>query len=114
MCQRCRSPFATPHPLDERGYCYACRAGLVSYDGAYAYGFYAGILEELVHLFKYQGIRTLAGFLGSLMASALPRTVAVDVLTPMPMHWRKRWQRGFNQAELLAREVSRRIGIPVS
>jgi len=111
MCQRCRSPFATPHPLDERGYCYACRSGLISYDGAFAYGFYEGVLEQLVHLFKYQGMRPLAGFLGSLMVSALPRDVPVDVIVPMPMHWLKRWQRGFNQAELLARVVSRVTGI---
>ena len=31
----------------------------------------------------------------------------------MPLHWRKRWQRGFNQAELLAREIGRRTHTPV-
>ena len=29
------------------------------------------------------------------------------MIVPMPLHWRKRWQRGFNQAELLAREIGR-------
>ena len=31
----------------------------------------------------------------------------------MPLHWRKRWQRGFNQAHLLARELSRRTHAPL-
>ena len=31
----------------------------------------------------------------------------------MPLHWRKRWQRGFNQAELLAREIGRRTHVPM-
>ena len=31
----------------------------------------------------------------------------------MPLHWRKRWQRGFNQSELLAREIGRRTHTPV-
>jgi ComF family protein len=31
----------------------------------------------------------------------------------MPLHWKKRWQWGFNQADLLAREISRRIHTPV-
>jgi len=31
----------------------------------------------------------------------------------MPLHWRKRWQRGFNQSELLAREIGRRSNVPV-
>ena len=31
----------------------------------------------------------------------------------MPLHWRKRWQRGFNQADLLAGEIGRRTHTPV-
>ncbi|MFK9781005.1 ComF family protein, partial [Escherichia coli] len=42
---------------------------------------------------------------------ALPRDRRFDAIVAMPMHWRRRWERGFNQAELLAREVSRRSGI---
>ena len=34
-------------------------------------------------------------------------------IVPMPLHWRKRWQRGFNQSELLAREIGRRTHTPV-
>ena len=45
--------------------------------------------------------------------SALPREQRFDVIVPMPLHWRKRLQRGFNQAELLGRQVSNRTGIPL-
>ena len=34
-------------------------------------------------------------------------------IVPMPLHWRRRWQRGFNQSELLAREIARRWHVPV-
>ena len=34
-------------------------------------------------------------------------------LVPVPLHWRRRWRRGFNQAEMLARGVGRRHGLPV-
>lgn len=37
----------------------------------------------------------------------------VDVLVPVPMHWTKRLRRGFNQASIIARELSRATGIPV-
>jgi ComF family protein len=64
-------------------------------------------------LFKYGRIQTLSGPLGRLLARALPREQSFDVIVPMPLHWRKRWQRGFNQSELLAREIGRRTNTPV-
>jgi ComF family protein len=48
-----------------------------------------------------------------LLALALPREESFDAIVPMPLHWRKRWQRGFNQADLLAHEISRRTHTPV-
>jgi ComF family protein len=45
---------------------------------------------------------------------ALPRDTSFDAVVPMPMHWRRRWERGFNQADLLASEVARRLALPVA
>ena len=70
-------------------------------------------MRKLIHLFKFEGVRTLQKPLGSLLAQALPRELSFDAIVPMPLHWRKRWQRGFNQSELLAREIGRRWHVPV-
>ena len=70
-------------------------------------------MRALIHLFKYGKVQTLAPPLGKLLARALPREQAFDLIAPLPLHWFKRWQRGFNQSELLAREISRRTGIPL-
>jgi ComF family protein len=47
------------------------------------------------------------------MIQALPRETAFDVVVPMPLHWFKKWQRGFNQSDLLAREVGKKWNVPV-
>jgi ComF family protein len=49
---------------------------------------------------------------GSMMIRAYPRDQRFDMLVPVPAHWRRRLWRGFDQAEVLARELSRRTGIP--
>jgi ComF family protein len=113
MCAACRAPFASPWPLDEHGLCGLCRRGAHGFDAAYSYGFYEGTLRELIHLLKYGKVPTLAGPLGRLLALAYPRDQRFDVIVPVPMHWRRRWDRGFNQAELLAQVLGRRIGVPV-
>jgi ComF family protein len=113
FCMQCRAPFRNAFPLDEKGLCALCRRGVSGFDAAYSYGFYEGVLRELIHLFKYGKVQTLAKPLGRYLALALPRDESFDAIVPMPLHWRKRWQRGFNQADLLAHEIARRTHTPV-
>ena len=89
-------------------------AGLNGFDEVYSFGAYEGALRKLIHLFKFEGVRTLQRPLGGFLAQALPREASFDAVVPMPLHWRRRWQRGFNQSELLAREIARRWNVPVS
>ena len=113
FCVSCRTPFVNAFPLDEEGRCALCRAGLRGFDAAYCFGSYEGTLRELIHLYKYAGIETLSLPLADLLASALPLEERFDAVIPVPLHWRKKWHRGFNQAELLARAIARRRGIPM-
>ncbi len=106
-------PFLTGHPLDGEGRCRLCRAGRFGFDAAFAYASYEGRLRDLIHLFKYGGVETLAGPLGRMLMLAYPRRQSFDLVVPMPMHWWRRWRRGFNQAQLLGAEVGRRAGVPV-
>src|SRR5262249_3023718 len=96
------------------GRCALCRAGVRGFDAAYCYGAYEGTLRELIHLFKYRKIKTLNRPLGDLLEAAMPRDERFDLVTPVPLHWRRRLIRGFNQSELLAREIGRRSGIPTA
>jgi len=113
FCVTCRTPLQNPYPLDESGRCRLCRSGARGFDMAYCFGAYEDTLRQLIHLFKYGRIKPLARTLAAHLASALPRDQKFDVVVPMPLHWRRRWQRGFNQSELLARLTARRCGIPM-
>lgn len=113
FCKDCKTPFLNHFPLDDEGRCSLCRLGLTGFDTVYTFGSYEETLRGLIHLFKYQKVRPLAKPLGALIARAIPREHSFDLIVPMPLHWKKRWTRGYNQSELLAKEVARRWGVPV-
>ncbi|MBI2688550.1 MAG: ComF family protein [Acidobacteria bacterium] len=113
FCLRCRTPFLSDAPLDHQGVCRRCRSGLTGYDYAYSYGYYEGPLRKMIHHFKYAGVEVLAGPLGALMVQALPLDLQVDIIVPVPLHWRRRLWRGFDQCELLARPLESRLRVPV-
>lgn len=78
-------------------------------------------LNRLIHQFKYRRHLTCGKLLGQLLADNLKHYAqdddnwrAPDLLIPAPMHWLKRWQRGFNQAEFLARPIARELHIPLA
>ena len=114
FCACCRTPFLNPAPLDEQGVCRLCRSGTREFEAVYSFGAYEGALQGMIHLFKYESVRPLARPLGRWLIQAFPREQRFDALVPMPLHWIRRLRRGFNQADLLAREVSRQTGIEVA
>lgn len=113
FCVRCRTPFLSDKPLDHHGICRRCRSGLTGYDFAYSFGYYEGSLRKMIHHFKYAGVEVLARPLGELMVRALPLDLQVDMIVPVPLHWRRRMWRGYNQSELLARPLGSRLRVPV-
>ena len=114
FCRTCLTPFVEAYPLNEEGLCQSCREGTVGFDTVYAFGSFEGALQRLIHLFKYSKVESLAKPLSGLLLRALPRDGTFDHVMAMPMHWRKHWERGFNQAELLAGPVAKRFGLKLS
>ncbi len=112
FCRSCKTPFQNRFPLDSDGVCALCREGLRGFNDAYCFGTYGGTLRGLIHLFKYRGVKPLAGHLARLLRDAAPLDRRFDAVVPIPLHWRKHWERGFNQSELLAKEIGRHRGVP--
>jgi ComF family protein len=113
FCVSCRTPIQNALPLDKQGRCRLCRSSARGFDTAYCFGTYEGPLRELIHLFKYRHMKPLTRTFAGYLASVLLRDQVFELATPMPMHWHRRWQRGFNQSELLARATARHRGMPI-
>jgi ComF family protein len=62
---------------------------------------------------KYEGGlaagRHFARMLGECLAAS-PQFADVDVIIPVPLHWARQWRRGYNQAEVIARELASALG----
>jgi ComF family protein len=74
---------------------------------------YEGTLMRAIHRLKYEGRTRIAKVMGPLLASFVARFPAVlggdMVVIPVPLHLKKLQERGFNQALLLARHVSKHL-----
>jgi len=87
-------------------------------------GDYGGALRRLVRALKFEGFdplgvplgRAAAAQVGPLVAAAIAGAgiPAPDLVVPVPLHWTRRWRRGFNQSLLLAEGVAEGLRLPLS
>ncbi|MGC8121188.1 ComF family protein [Marinobacter sp. VGCF2001] len=72
----------------------------------------------MIGRYKYNGQHKFARPLLAGLADYIDAQLAInhrpDLLVPAPMHWMRRWQRGFNQAQDIAEVVGRRLDLPVN
>ena len=115
ICSKCaadlpvlRPPFcaicATPGDFAR---CQTCAESVRRFDGVRAPYRYAGAIRQAILALKYGGIKAGAPQLGDLLAGYLdPNPLPGEIIAPVPMHRRRLRERGYNQAELLARRVA--------
>ena len=95
-------------------HCGACRAGPPPFEGAPAALAYGPAARTVALRLKYGRRTGHARLMAQLMARPL-RILAGDgdaLLVPIPLHRRRLWSRGFNQAALVADELTRLTGVP--
>ena len=92
--------------------CHRCRTLSHQIPRIRAVFYFQGAIREAIHRFKYDGVTALARPLGYLMADYwLTHPTQSDMIVPVPLHPQRRRKRGFNQAALLAKELSERAGL---
>jgi ComF family protein len=110
-CARCALPM--PGAEGRETTCLDCLTEPPAASWIDSWGRYESGLTKVLHAFKFRGHSFLSDPLSDLLLEVLNarRDVDFDAIVPVPMHRTKERKRGFNQAELLARGLSRRCGI---
>jgi ComF family protein len=97
--------------------CLLCQRIDPPFERAVAYGGYAGGLRDLIHVLKFEQVRPAAAVLGRVLAETIANLekampVGTIVVVPVPLHTSKQAQRGFNQAEMIARSALKQLSRP--
>ncbi len=101
-CYQCAIPLAAS---GGESTCGQCLRAPPPFDRVIAPLLYCEQLALLIHRWKYRGESRLTPMLATLWLRRAPPAAAVDAIIPVPLHWRRLWGRGFNQSELLARQL---------
>lgn len=112
-CSRC----ALPLPRHHEDLCHSCREHSPPFDHVLAAFTYAFPITELIPSIKYRRQPAHLGWLGAVFADFIRERHQghwPEALVPVPMHPFNQIKRGYNQAELLAQQLSKKLAIPVN
>ncbi|HVS74363.1 MAG TPA: ComF family protein [Candidatus Acidoferrales bacterium] len=116
ICAVCGQPLdARAAPEGEALKCRFCSAGGYGFDSARSYAVYEGALVRAIVTLKFEEITPLGSWFARRLAEVVQRggeTLAADVVVPVPLHGDRLRERGYNQAELIARPLARRLRLP--
>ena len=104
LCHRCRV---------EAPACPISKGKLSSLDSWTAVWYYKGDVRESLHRYKFRRARHYASVYGRFLAMRLlqEHPEGFDLLTWVPISRRRKWQRGYDQVELLANAVGQQLGM---
>ncbi|MGK2941474.1 MAG: ComF family protein [Immundisolibacter sp.] len=108
-CRRCAEP------LPQDGLCGRCLRRAPPQDLAHGAFLYADPVDRLVQRLKFGGRLGTARLAGALLAAAArsAQWERPQLLIPVPLHRARLRQRGYDQAQAIAAECGRRLGIPM-
>jgi ComF family protein len=100
---------------DSEHLCGDCILRMPPYAGARSFGHYSAEMSLVIQELKFRGRQNLVGLLAPLLADAFFDTWSrdeFDLIVPVPLHPKRKRDRGYNQAELLAGSLARLLAIP--
>ncbi len=94
--------------------CGGCRDRRPPYDRLIAGWSYQPPLDEVIRALKFGRLEYLGKHLAESLAPLLDGALDADLVVPVPLHWRRRLARGYNQAEAIARPLAARLGLDLA
>lgn len=113
-CRRCGAPLG-PYADPEHG-CLECRRESFAFRTVYRLGIYDGAVRDAVIRSKYLGHEPLLMALADLIwehTGAAMQTAGINLIVPIPQHWRQRVFTRHHAPEILAEAWGRRLQVPV-
>jgi ComF family protein len=114
-CPRCAARIGLATTLEER--CALCRDARLKFDRVMTLGSYDESLRQAVLHMKRWRKENLSTAIAELLVEKLHSelvTLPIDVIVPVPMHWRRRFMRVTNSAEIVAQTVAADLRVPYS
>jgi|SRR5579875_139429 len=115
FCATCGRLFRSEAALDAKTpRCFACRQGLYAFDAARSYGAYTHHMVRAIGLLKYERMTQLGVWFAERLHSVVQQNAMlreVDVVVPVPLHRSRQRERGYNQAELIAKPLARKLKV---
>lgn len=111
-CKKCGKPLKN----ERQEYCTDCRKKKHSYDQGKSVWIYKGDMKNSIYRFKYGNRREYARFYAEESVRIYGRWIkskGVEVIIPIPVHPKRKRKRGYNQAELYAKELGKLLELPV-
>ena len=108
LCPRCGRP--QPSGI----LCPSCVSWQAEIDGIRSPFRFEGVMCQAIYQLKYRNLRALAAPLAQLLTDYLiTNPMPGEVLVPVPLHRKRLRERGYNQSDLLARELGKLTKLPV-
>jgi ComF family protein len=117
LCAQCGRPIVSSAVREgiSQPLCHLCRTGVYAFDYARSFGAYTPRMSHAILLLKYGNVVPLGAWFARRLvglAQSQPLDFGVDVVVPVPLDRGRRRERGYNQAELIAKPLARLLGIP--
>jgi len=117
LCSQCGRPIVSAVAAEGMSLplCHLCRSQVYAFDFARSFGAYTPRMSRAILLLKYGNVAPIGAWFARRLAGLIerePQDFAVDAVVPVPLDRGRLRERGYNQAELIAKPLARMLRIP--